>query len=441
MLRIGFILPSSEYLYDPFRGDPHTHFQILTVLEQHFENAIKASLIDLRGIKKEFSIYHIPECDVYLYSVYTLDSSEQFAIVKKIREQYPKSIHIAGGPHITVYQEDALKIFDSLILSDGEYSIIQAVEDIIKSSLKKIYEQKVPVDINKFPFPRKHYLPKSAIARKGLMTLKNKTGYDQILGTTVIFSRGCPFACSFCAMPQMRQYAPGQRYRKPELIEEEIEYLKKYYNIRGLNVLDEIAIPYNITAAREHLKAIQRTNIKWRGQCRVDSLTPEMAQLLKDSGCIAMGLGVESASQVSLDYINKKITIEQAKNAIRLLKKYDIEARIYMIIGLPGEPENIFDISWEFIQETDPDWVYLSIFTMRPGTEVFNNPKKFGIKEIKTDWDKTMHMYGRYTKEIPTLSFEYEENAPWGKGLSSENIIKNYMTLQEKLKANGFGPI
>lgn len=71
VLRIGFIFPSSEYLFDPFKGDPHTHFQILTVLEDHFGNELELFLIDLHGIKKEFALFHIPECDIYLHSVYT----------------------------------------------------------------------------------------------------------------------------------------------------------------------------------------------------------------------------------------------------------------------------------------------------------------------------------------------------------------------------------
>ena len=76
-MKIGFIFPSSEYLHDPFRGHPHTHFQILTILEEHFGSEVDVSLIDLRGIKKNFALYHIPECDVYLHSVYTLDYHTQ----------------------------------------------------------------------------------------------------------------------------------------------------------------------------------------------------------------------------------------------------------------------------------------------------------------------------------------------------------------------------
>ena len=442
MLNIGFIFPSSEYLHDPFRGDPHTHFQILTVLDSYFGNKIKTSLIDLRGIKKEFAKYHIPECDVYLYSVYTLDYDEQISIVKNLRERYPKAKHIAGGPHAAFFQEECLKKFDSLILEDGEESIIQAIKDINNSDLKKIYEQKGPIDINNYPFPSRRYLPKSTIARKGLISVKKKKGYEDLLSTTVIFSRGCPYSCSFCAMPNYsyRKFNTGIRYRSPDLIEKEIEYLKHDYSIKGINLLDEIGIPLNKKQAISHFEAIGRTGIIWRGQCRVDGITPELAKLARESGCVTMSMGSESVCQKSLDIINKQINIQRVKESVRLLKQNDIEVRLYMIVGLPGEPEDIVEQIWNFIEETDPAWVYLSLLTIRPGTEMFNNPKKFGIKKINTNWDETRHMHGRYEKEIPALTFEYEENTPWGKSFSKEKIVNNYLELQARIIKSGRGP-
>jgi radical SAM superfamily enzyme YgiQ (UPF0313 family) len=152
-------------------------------------------------------------------------------------------------------------------------------------------------------------------------------------------------------------------------------------------------------------------------------------------------MGVESVSQKSLDIINKRIKIERARESIKLLKKAGIETRIYMIIGLPGEPPNIVEQTWSFIQETNPEEVYLSLFTVRPGTPVYNNPKKFGIKVVKTSWENTMHMHGRYEKEIPTLTFEYDKNTPWGSGEKSETIIDNYLKLQDLVKSHGYGPI
>lgn len=434
MLNIGFILPSSDYLHDPFRGDPHTHLHILTVLESYFDKRVNLSLIDLRGLKKEFAIYHIPQCDVYLYSVYTLDYKEQLAIVDNLRGCYPKAKHIAGGPHVTVFREECLKTFDSIILGDGENSIIQAITDVMNLKLNKIYRQEIPIDINLYPHPSRKYLPKSIIARRGMMKLRNKKEYDNVLGTTVIFSRGCPYQCYFCAMPETRKYNSGIRHRNSGLIEEEIEYLKRDYNMEGINLLDEICFPLEREKAIAQLEAIGRAGIIWRGQCRVDGVTPELAKLARESGCMALGIGVESVSQQALDIINKKIDINKAKEIIHLLKRNDIETRIYLIIGLPGESDDIVQQTWSFIKETDPDLVILSLFTVRPGTEVYNNPKKFGIKFIDTDWQKAMHMFGRYEYEAPTLTFEYDEQTPWGKGFSKERIINNYVELQTKLR-------
>jgi hypothetical protein len=127
-LSVGFIFPSSDYLDDPFKGDPHTHFQILPLSKPPLA-AMWTSHFDLRGIKKRFSYYHIPECDVYLYSVYTLDFDEQVSIVNNLRRGYPQAKHIAGGPHAGLFQEECSKIFDSLIIGEGETTIIQSLDE------------------------------------------------------------------------------------------------------------------------------------------------------------------------------------------------------------------------------------------------------------------------------------------------------------------------
>ena len=270
-----------------------------------------------------------------------------------------------------------------------------------------------------------------------MMSLRKKPGFENLIGTTVIFSRGCPYFCHFCAIRQARDDFPGIRFYKPGRIEAEIEYLKKEYGIQALVLQDEIGIPLRKDISIAHLNTIGKTNITWRGQCRIDGITPGIAKLMHDSGCIAMGMGVESVNQISLDIINKHISVEQSKRTIALLKENDIEVRVYMIIGLPGEPENIVDLTWNFIEEVDPDLVVLSLFTIRPGTEIFRHPERFGIKKINTDWSKTMHMASRYDNEEPTLTFEYNKETPWGKSIPPQQIIKNYLELQQRLKEKG----
>lgn len=434
MPKIGFIFPSSDYLFDPFRGDPFTHFHLLTVLEDAFETSVELALIDLRGIKQEAVLYHIPECDIYLHSIYTLDYEEQAAIVRTLRKHYPNAVHIAGGPHANIFPEESLAIFDALILGEGEETIVEAIRDFVDSRLQPIYRYPQPVDINQYPHWRRHFLPPTATARKRILTLKRRPGFDEIVGTTAMFSRGCPYQCNFCAIREIRGELPGIRFRSPERIEEEIEYLKRAYKIQGLALTDEIVIPLKKSDAVRHMEAIGKTNIVWRGQCRVDGITAELATLAAQSGCVALGMGVESAHQKSLDIINKRVHVERAKESIRILKACGIEARIYLILGLPGEPENIVDLTWSFIRETEPDLVYLSLFTIRPGTEIFRHPQKFGIARVRTDWKKTMHMHGNQPDERPELTFAYERQTPWGESIPPDKIVDNYLELLRRLR-------
>ena len=433
MIKIGFILPSSHYLNDPFRGDPFTHLQLLTVLEEHFGGKLELSLIDLRGIMREFSLYHIDECDIYLHSVYTLDINEQVALVKMLRRQYPKAVHIAGGPHASEFPSESLLIFDSLVIGEGERSIVRAIDDFGDNNLQKIYRDFEVIDINKYPYISRKFLSKSATTRRRMMTLRNKSGFDKLISANAIFSRGCPYSCHFCALSTDREGTSRIRFRDPKLIEAEIEYLKHDYGIQGIVLVDEIVFPLKRLMAIQELEAIGRTGIVWRGQCRVDGITPEIATLARQSGCLSLGMGVESVWQPSLDIINKRISVQKARDTISLLKTNDIEAKLYLIIGLPGEPENIVDLTWDFIEETQPDLVHLSLFTVRPGTEVYRNPSKFGIKNITSDWSNTMHIHG-LDENRPELTFEYNQNTPWGRSLTNDQIIDNYFELSRRLK-------
>ena len=430
-MRVGFIFPSSDYLYDPFRGDPHTHFQILTVIEQRFNGNAELFLIDLIGVARDSAKYHIQDCDVYLYSLYTLDFEELAGLVNMLRERFPEAVHVTGGPHAVLFQEQTLEVFDSLIIGEGEEIIINMLVDVaLRRDVKPRYVETRRMDINAYPYPKRKWMAETAVARKGLMKTKKNPEYGELLSTTVMFSRDCPYSCAFCAIGQ---YSGGVRYRHPHLVEQEINYLKRDYGIQGISMLDEIVVPLSRDKAIPYLEAIGRTDIKWRGQTRVDMMTEELAALMRETGCVSMSLGVESASQTCLDIVNKKIDVEQSKRTIKMLKEAGIECRVYMMSGMPGEPDDIVARTLEFLWETQPDVVTMSMFTVRPGTAIWQNPEKFGIKSVTTDWQNMMNLQARYEDEKPKLSFEYEE----GKGFSTERIVENFLEVQGKLKEWG----
>lgn len=422
MLNIGFVMSSSRQNYKPFRNQPLVVLYLLTILEQRFGEKVDLSLIDLRGVEEDSTLYHIPECDVFLYSAATPDFIEVAGIVKSLRSVYPKAKHIAGGPHITLFPEECAKVFDSIAIGEGEESIVNIVNDILAQNLKPVYRQGKPVNLNAYPYPSRKYLPRTAVVDSGLLADE----YMKLPATTVLFSRGCPFNCYYCANKDLT-FGPV-RFRSPELITEEIEYLKRDYQIEGLALKDDNGIPMNVRIARPFLEAIGRTGVKWRGQSRANGVHPDMVKLAYEAGCTHVAIGIESASQEVLKITNKHIDLNKARDYIRLLRKTGIGVRLHFMMGLPGEPEDIVRRTLAFIDEAEPSSVLLSVLCPLPGSELFKHPEKFGMKINTFDWSEYLVVAGRFTEdEIPSIVFEYDRVMPWGKGMSKEKILQNYV--------------
>ena len=76
----------------------------------------------------------------------------------------------------------------------------------------------------------------------------------------------------------------------------------------------------------------------------------------------------------------------------------------------------------------------MSGFLPVPGSPIEKNYKKFGIKKIDKDWNKYGHLLYRFSEEEDVgLPFEYEENTPFGKSFSNEEIKKNINNVQNWL--------
>jgi len=429
-MRVGFVNTSSKQNLKPFRILPLGSLYLLTILEKEFGDKLDLSFTDLRGVETDSLIYHIPEKDIYFYSVTSPDYSELKKTAEDLKKTYPKAKHIAGGPHINIFPEESLKTFDTICLGEGEESIKEIINDAFNSRLKRIYEQKGPIDLNLYPYPSRKYLPKSAIIGTDLLTRK----YPGLVATSASFSRGCPFNCHFCSV----QFKGKSRFRSTENIIEEIEYLKRDYGIEALLFKDDQIIPVNKDIARPMLEAIAKTNIKWRGQTRANGIHPEMVELARESGCVEVAVGLESVSQRVLNISNKKIDLEGAKQYLKLLRREEIDRKLLLIMGLPGEPKDIADKTIEFIKETEPSNVSLSLLCPIPGSEMYNNPKRFGIKiNYDVPFDKYMFAFGRFSEgEKAPRIFEYEKITPFGESLSMDEILDNHEKVQSFLREN-----
>lgn len=432
MISIGFVLQCDDYNWDPFRNIPYTALYLLTILEERLGARVDLSLIDLRGVKKESLIHYCPPKDMYLYTVSTPVYLDTVLVVNALRRAYPQAKHVGGGPHVSLFPDECAQLFDSIVLHDGEESAVSLVTDFMNANLQPQYQQQEMNEFSQYPYPDRRFVSPTSVAVRGLLG----GDYAELRGAETLFSRGCPFNCYFCANQKL-SYAPVM-FRSPEQICQEIAYLKREYQIEALAIKDDNAIPVNRKVAIGLLEAIGEGQMKWRGQSRANGIKPDMVKLAQQAGCVDIAIGLESVSPQVLAIINKKIKLTEAKAYIGHLREAGIGVRLNLILGLPGEPDDILKQTIDFVDEVEPSSVLLCLFCPVPGSETFQNPEKFGIQIDSRDWEKYRWVFARFDEdELPDFVYHYKETSPWGKGRSNEWNYRNYLECQARLRERG----
>ena len=385
-------------------------------------------VVDLRHSAAQVPDFTIGERDIYFYWIMkSADAPEIYKLVRTLQQRYPMSVHIAGGTHVENCPEECGKIFHSIFLGTAEDLIIQALSDWQSGKLDSRYTASAGFPFRDYAHARRAFLPSDSIVNRD-----HFKQHGDYLGTGVYFSRGCSFRCRFCVYNR-----PGKfEYRTGTQITAEIEYLKHEYAIQAVNLRDEVCIPVNRKLASEYLEAIGNGGIIWRGQT-VPFGDENMVRLARDSGCVELAIGVESAdSDRVLEISNKPSTsLDQSRRYIELLKKYGIKVKVCLVMGLPGESESVLERTLLFLEEVEPDFVSVSAFDPVPGSEFFNRRKEFGIIQIDDDHAKHSHLVYRYgdSEEIG-LPFQYADDAEWGRPLRHNVILENLKTVQSYLR-------
>jgi radical SAM superfamily enzyme YgiQ (UPF0313 family) len=437
MISVAMIVPTWHYFNDPFKLQPLNELYLATVLDDQFRDRVEVSLIDLRELRRKKITFNsanvgalIPQKSLYLYWINkSADFLEMASVVSLLRKLYPASLHAAGGTHVQVFPKESSEVFDTVVLGAGEEAFAQLIRDLEDNRAGKRYVQEwKDADYSRYPHARRGFLPENAVVNT---TLFEK--YGGIRGTSAMFSRGCNFQCAYCVynIPHTIQR------RTPEQVASEIQYLKQEYGVTGINLRDEICVPLAPRVAIPYLEAIGRMDVIWRGQTRVG--TPrQLLTLAKQSGCVELALGVESVSQQVLDLVNKHQRVEEARQSIAHCRELDIKVKMCLIFGLPGEPADILEQTLRFIEEAQPDYVNVSGFCPVPGSPIFYDQARFGIKEIDSDWNRHAHLMMRFSNEEHFgLPFRYEDKTPWGTSFSNGAIMQNIKTVQVFLRENG----
>ena len=124
----------------------------------------------------------------------------------------------------------------------------------------------------------------------------------------------------------------------------------------------------------EITKAIidEKLNIKWYCNSRVDILDEDILRKMRQAGCKAVCMGIESGSEKIIDGANKKISVEKSAKAIQMVKDAGIKVYCSFIMGLPGENRNTIKETIKFIRRTLPTGGEINVAAPYPGTKLYD---------------------------------------------------------------------
>lgn len=368
--------------------------------------------------------------DVIGIQVYTGSQKWTRDFVLKAKEEFPQSKIVVGGPHISSLKGFALEFIgaDYGVLGEGEDSIV----DFVKFVEGKINS---PYDVDGLIFKE----GSSFIHAKNMYgflknaddipipdweLLKPYEYFEYMESATmplrgkkpivILTSRGCPYQCTFCSSGLTNQRK--MRYRSPENIVDEIEFLQKKYKIDEVFFTDD-NLTMNLRRAEKIFDLMIERDIKvhWRAPngLRVDRLSESLIEKMSKSGCYYVGLGIESGSEIVLKSIKKKLNLEKVASAVNLLHKYNIQTTGFFICGLIGENEEDINETLNFAKKVNFDRVQIGVYIPYPGSEDFNN----------LTYRKSLDEYRQII-----MNFQENEELPKWRDIPLEKLLK----LQQK---------
>lgn len=320
-------------------------------------------------------------------------NANSFAVAAK--RLLPSLTVLIGGPHVTAAPRETMErfpAFDIAAIGEGELTLVELlhalqsgkplaeVEGIIcreGEDLRDTGRRPFIADLDSLPMPAwdllegfpARYLPAPFKVRK-------------LPAATLVTSRGCPNTCIFC---DRSVFGTSCHAFSAEYVVGQMVDLHRQYGIREFSFEDD-----TFTTFKGRLKEICRRlidlqlDISWSCLGRANSVSAENLALMRQAGCWQISYGIESGSPEVLTLINKRVTLDQVRQAVRLSREAGIRSKGFFILGHPGETRETLRMTIDFALELHLDDISVCLMTPFPGTELYRRAAEFG--EFDPDW-------------------------------------------------------
>jgi radical SAM superfamily enzyme YgiQ (UPF0313 family) len=274
------------------------------------------------------------------------------AAIRLARERFPETPVLLGGVYATLCPDHARGHpgADLVITGPGEEAVLRHLAALTGLSLPR----PTSFDPDDLPYPALH------LAR-GLSFIP------------VLTSRGCPFACDYCASHLL---APRFQRRAPLAVVEELLHWQERLDLTEVAFYDDALL----VDAEQHLLVILAELSRGRATFRFHTpnglharfINPEVARWLKQAGFATLRLGVETAGP-EVERLDQKLAEGELEAALRSLKEAGFSQNqlgVYLLVGLPHQDEEAVAASIRRVRDLGAAPV-LALYSPIPGTALW----------------------------------------------------------------------
>lgn len=336
--------------------------------------------------------------DLICFTAVTSEYSFISDIAAYTKARFPYIHLLAGGPHISLNPEIAIRdAFDSICIGEGEYPTLELLEQLQRG--------KEPTKIPNLWIKKGNRVEKNPtrafIEKLDELPFPDRTLWNDWIDETdamqvVLLGRGCPFECTYCCNHSFRKLAPGQyvRLRSVNAIISELRQVaadapqtnEVYFEIETIGI--------NSAFAHELCRALQQFNegrmqkLTFGVNVRITPGTDygTLFEAFAEANFRFVNIGLESGSaRVRETVLKRRYSNDDIINAVTLAKKHGLTVYIFAMVGVPTETLDDFQETINCCRTCQPDCIWLYIFFPYPGTALHDYCLKTGLLPSKVD--------------------------------------------------------
>jgi anaerobic magnesium-protoporphyrin IX monomethyl ester cyclase len=395
-MKVLFIEPPKDvwFVMGEYLPPPYGIIQLAAYLESEVKDA-EIEILDCNAqqvdwLKMEERIEASDPDVVAASSLATCNTYVVARTLETAKKTNPKILTVTGGQHFSATAQNSLEEYpeiDVIVRGEGEQTLAELVKNASKKSAftgingisfrhrgKIVHNPSRPLieDLESLPYPGYHLVKDLAHKYHFAAMAGRDLPYQLVEG-----SRGCSHECSFCT--QWRHWHGRWRVKSPKRIADEMEFCYQRFGGRFIWLTDDnLGASNRAKELADEISARSMPNLEWFVQARCDDIVRNRDALpkMRESGLQWVLLGVENSEPSTLMDFKKGISLEDAKAAVKLLKKNDIFAHAMFIIGNRKDTHDSIARMRQFVNELDPDFVIFAILTPFPGTDVYEEAKR-----------------------------------------------------------------